>query len=157
VRGVLDEQETAGGELTRFLAERDQPCPGCDYNLRGLQTSVCPECNQPLVLRLALAEPKLGRFLGAVVGLAVGTGFHGLLLVYFFWMLARQPYMRSSQSWLFLQATVPAFLVEGVLLWLLVRRRRRFQRAAAHNQGLTIAGAWLLTIVGFVLFCAFIR
>jgi hypothetical protein len=30
--------------LTRFLANKDLPCEGCGYNLRGCTTLLCPEC-----------------------------------------------------------------------------------------------------------------
>jgi len=30
--------------LISYLAEQDIPCPGCQYNLRGLQQDHCPEC-----------------------------------------------------------------------------------------------------------------
>ncbi|MEX2218097.1 MAG: hypothetical protein WD749_04995 [Phycisphaerales bacterium] len=36
--------------LHDFLAERDFPCPGCGYNLRGLEANVCPECARPVPL-----------------------------------------------------------------------------------------------------------
>jgi hypothetical protein len=44
--------------LRDFLADRDQPCPGCGYNLRGVQEPVCPECGR--TLELALARPARG-------------------------------------------------------------------------------------------------
>ena len=34
--------------LTEYLASRDEACPGCGYNLRGLVGDRCPECNQQL-------------------------------------------------------------------------------------------------------------
>ena len=35
-------------QLKAYLAERDAPCPGCGYNLRGVAEPVCPECGIPL-------------------------------------------------------------------------------------------------------------
>ena len=79
-----------------FLADRDAPCPGCGYNLRGLTAPVCPECTRPVSLQLASDPiPKLRRPLiaaplltaammltGAVYSLYVmfrwsGAGFSG--------------------------------------------------------------------------------
>jgi hypothetical protein len=34
--------------LAAFLADRDVPCPGCGYNLRGLPSDRCPECHAAL-------------------------------------------------------------------------------------------------------------
>ncbi|MFZ4574758.1 MAG: hypothetical protein ACOYN0_10205, partial [Phycisphaerales bacterium] len=39
--------------IIAFLANRDAPCPGCGYNLRGLTAPVCPECKRPVTLQLA--------------------------------------------------------------------------------------------------------
>jgi predicted amidophosphoribosyltransferase len=44
--------------LTAFLAGRDQPCPQCQYNLRDLQGTRCPECGEELALRVNIAEPR---------------------------------------------------------------------------------------------------
>lgn len=38
--------------LAAFLADRDQPCPRCGYNLRGVEGAQCPECGERLVLTL---------------------------------------------------------------------------------------------------------
>lgn len=44
---------TAEAELREFLAGRDAPCPRCEYNLRGVVGSSCPECGLELsVVRL---------------------------------------------------------------------------------------------------------
>jgi hypothetical protein len=34
--------------IRRYMAERDLPCPGCKYNLRGIATDACPECGRQL-------------------------------------------------------------------------------------------------------------
>ncbi|MFT3683317.1 MAG: hypothetical protein QM783_00075 [Phycisphaerales bacterium] len=38
--------------LTACLREVDFPCPSCTYNLRGINTPTCPECNTPVVVYL---------------------------------------------------------------------------------------------------------
>lgn len=40
--------------LIAYLAAHDAPCPGCGYNLRGLQTNSCPECGRTLSLKAIL-------------------------------------------------------------------------------------------------------
>ncbi|MEM9166950.1 MAG: hypothetical protein AAGB48_07970 [Planctomycetota bacterium] len=37
-------------QLRSYLAERDVPCPGCGYNLRGVREPVCPECGETILL-----------------------------------------------------------------------------------------------------------
>ncbi len=39
---------TQEAALNRLLAESDVRCPDCGYNLRGLESTVCPECGIPL-------------------------------------------------------------------------------------------------------------
>jgi uncharacterized paraquat-inducible protein A len=36
--------------LASHLADRDQPCPACGYNLRGCAQETCPECGAKLAL-----------------------------------------------------------------------------------------------------------
>jgi hypothetical protein len=37
--------------MARYLHDRDVYCPGCGYNLRGVQTNVCPECGRSLTMQ----------------------------------------------------------------------------------------------------------
>ena len=69
--------------LIAFLAGRDVLCPQCDYNLRDLRVARCPECGEPLVLRVNLAEPKQGLLIAGLVSLSAGAGLSGLLIIYF--------------------------------------------------------------------------
>jgi len=51
------------GRLREWLAERDEACPACGYNLRGL------------------AGEATGSLIAAIVGLAVGLGGSGLFAI----------------------------------------------------------------------------
>lgn len=42
--------------LEVYLENRDEACPRCGYNLRGIKTAECPECNAPV--RLEIARPR---------------------------------------------------------------------------------------------------
>jgi hypothetical protein len=42
--------------VAAYLAERDTPCPGCGYNLRGVEGGTCPECG--LAIELVIARPE---------------------------------------------------------------------------------------------------
>ena len=59
--------------VVEYLAHRDVPCPGCNYNLRGLQTPSCPECGRVLAIddiripRRRLSELMAGRLLCLIV------------------------------------------------------------------------------------------
>lgn len=50
--------DTPPTPLALFLAEHDVPCPNpkCNFNLRGLKDTTCPECKEPL--NLAVRRPE---------------------------------------------------------------------------------------------------
>jgi hypothetical protein len=52
-------EDTTRQELARFLAERDVACPGCSYNLRGLNAARCPECGLALSVRMLRGDVRL--------------------------------------------------------------------------------------------------
>jgi hypothetical protein len=61
-------------QLTSFLASRDFPCPSCNYNLRGVASDHCPECNTPLTLTLNAsatirAERRLVTILASIIAI----------------------------------------------------------------------------------------
>ena len=67
--------------LVEYLRDRDEPCPLCRYNLRGLTGTRCPECGRALRLSVGLVEPLLGPWLlGALplIGCA-GLGVFGVI------------------------------------------------------------------------------
>jgi hypothetical protein len=45
--------------VVEFLKDHDQPCPGCSYNLRSLNASTCPECNEPFSLLVGTRSGSL--------------------------------------------------------------------------------------------------
>lgn len=61
--------------LTSFLAERDAPCPGCGYNLRGNTDGRCPECGATITLGILNGDPLVSMrrlvVIAAVVYVAV--------------------------------------------------------------------------------------
>ncbi len=61
-------------ELIRsFLADRDFPCPGCSYNLRGVEQPLCPECGR--AIELTINRPGRSRGYLLFVLLALGWVF----------------------------------------------------------------------------------
>lgn len=96
------------GALARHLEEFEEACPSCGYSLRGLREGRCPECSQGLVLRVGLAEPRLGWFITGLVGIAMGLGFSGLLTAYMaYWTVMRA----MGPPW---EITVPLVTGTGV-------------------------------------------
>jgi len=147
---------TRGAEahLAAFLAERDAPCPGCGYNLRGLTTGRCPECDRELTLEIRLVEPRLGPWVAAVVGASVMAGFHTLLACYFLWMSVVRTFgPRISEVW-------PLFIFSPLgfgLLAVLVRRRRAYTGLSWAGGALIAAGVVLAAVVSAVVFFVAVR
>ncbi|RMH12931.1 MAG: hypothetical protein D6695_05405 [Planctomycetota bacterium] len=139
---------TADECLRKYLADQDTPCPGCSYNLRGLQSNHCPECGEALVLRVGLAEPNLAAFLAGLIGLAAGVGFHGFLLL---WVL----YMAVSQFSILWAQMLPSFVglmvgLVGLFLW--IGHRPRIRRMYASRRRALVLACWgwsFFTVLAF--------
>ncbi len=139
--------------LREYLAERDEACPSCGYNLRGLTGQACPECGLGLTLRVGLTEPATGVLIAAIVGLAVGVGWSGTFLgVVVSISLLEQDWPPGYVC------AVPAltFIVTGMLLLGVCGRdgRAKFRRRTAAVRLGTCTGAWVLSVGSVVLFVA---
>ena len=106
---VAVDGDTGADVLRTYLSERDAPCPGCGYNLRGLVGETCPECGIALDLDLKRDGVLPAR--------------RGLLLLLLLWLLFAGVSNsvrawrsiaisgQSAQSWVI--ATSPARVVHG--------------------------------------------
>lgn len=136
--------------LREHLAQRDCPCPNCGYNLRGLASEHCPECNLPLRLSVSLAEPGLGRFLAVLLPLCVVGGMFaiGLLIVIAISAYRNSwPSRRESDVLIIMPIVIaPALLIPSAML---IRRSgrswlRKLPRPAARR---VVAGAFLAAVL----------
>jgi hypothetical protein len=62
--------DTRTETIRQFLADRDVACPGCGYNLRGIEQATCPECGRGI--ELTIRRPGRGRGYLLFVLLALG-------------------------------------------------------------------------------------
>lgn len=124
--------------LRAFLSERDVACPSCGYNLRGLQSPVCPECNQALKLQVGLAEPRLGHFIAGLVGLAMGFGF---CFIVGLWGLFEAP------RWNMLIPLAAGVLALGPALLAWVCGRSRLRRASDTARTTMVIAAYVLSAI----------
>lgn len=134
-------------ELIRFLENRDAPCPGCGYNLRGLTGTTCPECNQAIELRIALSEPRIGAYLGAVCGLLVGGGMAAVMLGIFVVVSMFEGWPPRRYWFAMFGITgiaIGTLLGLGAML-LMGRGRKWFRRRGPTGRSWVIAGSWGLT------------
>lgn len=130
--------DTPDDMLAAYLARRDAPCPSCGYNLRGLTSRRCPECDQELALRVALLVPRAGAFILGLCGTAIGTGFCILLLAF-----ATLHSIPGKESRLLMFGLA----VSGPLLALWVAKRRRLIGREGTTPWMLAAGTFALSLL----------
>ena len=135
--------------LRLYLAERDITCPMCTYNLRGLEDEHCPECGETLSLTVRPESYRYGAYITAVVGLAVGTGFFGIV---FIWMaittITDELFFSREEK----VGVAAALLVQCVFFAVLIRFNKKFRRADQDLQSLMAIGCWILSSVTAIIF-----
>src|SRR3954452_23361016 len=133
--------------LIRYLADCDERCPLCGYNLRALTSPRCPECGEALRLGVGLSQPRLRGWVALAAPLIASAGIG----VFFFVLYvgrgrlpsARQyPYMRLALAYFWLSIPIAA-----VVVW----RRRSILRASDLTQRWLALIAWGISIVAMVL------
>jgi hypothetical protein len=137
-------------EVVAFLAGRSAPCPRCGYDLRDIGTAKCPECGEPLVLKVG--SPK-ARFGWLVLAMAPGC-FSGVAALFVMVPIAltigRRFPAGQGVPWPVVVADMFGFL-SAASVWLMYRHRHRFMSWPARRQG-TFAGAvWGTHVLMFVL------
>ena len=150
-------EEPTGSLLATFLTERDQPCPQCEYNLRNLQGTRCPECGEDLVLRVSALEPKQSLLIAGLIGLSAGAGLNGLLLIYFTIQEIIRPSM-GGDIYQFFWVNAIGFAVEGLAVAIWISQWKKIRRLGpAPRWLLAICFCGFLTIADLVVFTKLIR
>jgi hypothetical protein len=136
--------------LKHYLAARDAPCPHCQYNLRDLTGTVCPECGEPLALRVQSLEPRQAAPIAGLIALTAGAGLNGLLVIY--WVATIYEKQRDRFWDEFITVNGIGFLVLAVAItvWLLAWRKIR-RLATMKRWGLVVACA-AITIADLIIF-----
>lgn len=144
-----------GTELRLFLHARDVACPSCGYNLRGLGGALCPECNQQLVLRVGLVEPRIGKLIAALCGvLAAGGGCFAALVVAAVSTARWGPPQAGIRFAVFGLTSVGVVLNAALAVALgSPRGRLWFRKLSARGSWMVIALSWLspIAFVGWFL------
>lgn len=60
------DQSDEDAALIAYLHGRSSPCPQCAYDLRDIKTTQCPECGEPLILKVGSPRPRFGWFVVAI-------------------------------------------------------------------------------------------
>lgn len=134
--------------LRAYLADRDVSCPMCGYNLRGLTSARCPECGEAIELRVGLAEPKMGAWIGGLIGLSAGLGFclFSLLLVALFTNMTPREFLSDFGPGL------GGGLLQGLFLYVWVRQVSWIRRRSAKRRWTAAIGCWAFTVLVVTLF-----
>ena len=136
--------------LNNYLANLDEACPSCAYNLRDLKGAACPECGQVLRLRVGLESPNLAPFITGLVGISAALGFCGTMLVYGVIMSVFG--RRWGLEWSDLLLLWFELVINGVLLALWVRASGRVRRQTVQVRWSLAIACWLLPPLTFGLF-----
>jgi hypothetical protein len=152
---IQPDEVSADEHLLRFVAGRDVECPGCQYNVRDLKITRCPECGDELELSLRLAEPRQGSLIAGLVGLAAGAGFGGLLLVYIGIILFLSG--RGGPPNDFFGITCTGFVVHAIGLGIWIKNWRNIRRARPRTRTFLVALCWFLPLAFVASFSIVIR
>jgi hypothetical protein len=152
----MAEQPASDAEFLRqFLAGRDVQCPQCDYNLRDLTGTRCPECGEELVLRLQLGEPRQAAALAGLIALNAGAGMN-LLLIGYALMVMR--FRGGFDRWFvpFLVVNAGGLVVLGACIALWLRYWRQIRRLNAWRRWALVAAAAALSLADLLVFTKYV-
>ena len=133
--------------LTSYLAQCDAPCPGCGYDLRGVEGGVCPECGAALRLALAGEARSRGGYVAGIVVSAMALGLYTTMLGMLLWHGVHWSFSKfwyDAPQVLLFEGVFGAILV-GWIVW-----RKRLERAAAGKLWAAagvIAAGWAVSAV----------
>lgn len=135
--------------LVSFLADRDESCPLCGYNLRGLTGERCPECAKSLVLRVGLQEPNLGAFMAGLIALASAAGFCLLMLSFFIVFGVME---RGSIPSAYLVATTLGAIFSATCLFIWIRNAKRVRRWTRRQRVIMAIATFMVPLICFAMF-----
>lgn len=137
-------------EVVAFLRGRSAPCPRCSYDLRDITTPRCPECAEPLVLKVGSPQARFGWLVLAmapgcfsgVAALFVAVPV-GLTLIRFFPPGQRAP-------WPIIVADAFGFLSAASVV-IMYRHRHRFMAWKPARQRTVAVSIWGAHVLMFAL------
>ena len=141
---------SSDAQLIEFVRDRDVACPSCDYNLRGLTQSRCPECGEQVGLTVALVDPYATAWIVLAVMICGSAGM-GLI---FGCIVLRAGLPRNERG---LAAIIIYYICTIPFVIPLVRGRRRFQRLSRPVQRSISGGVAAIFLVTLALLCVFLR
>lgn len=138
-------------EVIAFLKGRSAPCPRCAYDLRDIQTARCPECGEPLILKVGSPKSHFGWL---VVAMAPGC-FSGVAALFVMipvglTFLGRLPPGQGA-PWPVITADAFGFL-SAASVALMYAHRHRIMGWKARRQAAFAISVWTVHILAFGMF-----
>lgn len=144
-------RKTLEEEVVAFLAGRSTPCPRCGYNLQDIQSAKCPECGEPLVLKIGSPRSRFGWL---VLAMAPGC-FSGVAAVFVLIPIAmtlRRGFPPGvGVPWPIMAADTFGFF-SAIMVGLMYRHRQRILAWPTRRQAIFAGVIWIIHIATFGLF-----
>lgn len=138
-------------EVVAFLRDRSVPCPRCTYDLRDAKAAKCPECAEPLELRIG--SPKV-RFGWLVFAMAPGC-FSGIAAMFLLVPIAMTIGRRfpPGQGLPGPVIGVELFgIASAASVMVMYRHRHRIMSWTTRRQGAFAGSVWGLHLLALLLF-----
>ncbi len=143
------------GLILEFVRERDAACPSCGYNLRDLTKPICPECEEPLVLKVGGRTYPV-RWLLATVAPGIFTGVtSGIMAVMFLIALTVGNVGPPFSVPLGVILTGSFFLVSAAVAGAIIIFSRRFIRQPQPRQVMWAILLWVIHLCAFFIFLGY--
>jgi hypothetical protein len=143
---MMVNEHDPGAEVVAYLRGRSAPCPRCGYDLRDIQTARCPECGDPLVLKIASSRVRFGWL---VLAMAPGC-FSGVAACFVFIPIFLGIWNNWSTDrrmpWPGVAADTFGFLSAGSV-WLMYRHRHRLMAWSTRRQAFFAASVWAVHVL----------
>lgn len=137
--------------LLDWISERDESCPVCGYNLRGLELARCTECGSPLRLTVGVPDLNLASWFVAMLGFGLAAGFDSVVGVT---MLGVEAYLRLSGGYVNAPWFLPLALVFCVVGLAMLSGAVWTYRSRAKWVGWDARTRWVRT--GSIVVCVFL-
>lgn len=138
-----------GEEVVAFVRGRSVPCPRCAYELKDLERAQCPECGEPLILRVGTPRMRFGWLVltmvpGCFSGVAATLLFIPVAIAVLWYRIGK-----GGMPIPFLCAE--AFgIMSAMSVWLMYRERHRIIAMKTARQAGFAAAVWAVHIFAFV-------
>ena len=150
--GVSPEPEQltdADRTLLDFVRDRDAACPSCGYNVRNLTKPICPECEEPLLLKVG-GKTYPVRWLLAAVAPGIFTGVTAGVMAVMLLILGPPNFVSLGVI-----LTGIFFITSAALAVVLIIWNKRFVRQPQPRQVMWAVLLWVIHLCAFFIFLSY--